>query len=174
MKHWDRNPIICRINIINPDYIIKACPIEATPKDIEEFKMHIEELLKLGAIRESRSPRRSTAFIVRNHTEEVRGKSRMVINYKRLNDNTVDDAYNIPNKQEWINRIQGSKYFSKFDLKARFWQVKMAEESVPWTAFTCPQGHYEWIVMPLGLKKMHQQYSKGKCKIYLTNIKALY
>jgi hypothetical protein len=29
----------------------------------------------------------------------VRGKSRMVINYKRLNDNTVDDAYNIPNKQ---------------------------------------------------------------------------
>jgi len=91
MKHWDRNPIICRINIINPDYIIKAC--------LEEFKMHIEELLKLGAIRESRSPHRSTAFIVRNHTEEVRGKSRMVINYKRLNNNIVDDAYNIPNKQ---------------------------------------------------------------------------
>jgi hypothetical protein len=44
----------------------------------------------------------------------------MVINYKRLNDNTVDDAYNISNKQEWINRIQGSKYFSNFDLKAGF------------------------------------------------------
>jgi hypothetical protein len=29
----------------------------------------------------------------------------MVINYKRLNDNTIDDGYNIPNKQEWINRI---------------------------------------------------------------------
>jgi DNA-binding transcriptional regulator YhcF (GntR family) len=48
----------------------------------------------------------------------MRGKSHIVINYKRLNDNTVDDAYNILNKQEWINRIQGSKYFSKFDLKA--------------------------------------------------------
>jgi hypothetical protein len=45
----------------------------------------------------------------------VRGKSRMSINYKRLNDTTVDDAYNIANKQEWINIIQGSKYFSKFD-----------------------------------------------------------
>jgi hypothetical protein len=45
----------------------------------------------------------------------------MVINYKRLNDNTVDDACNIPNKQEWINRIQGSSnFFSKFDLKAGF------------------------------------------------------
>ena len=42
--------------------------------------------------------------------------------------------------------------FQKFDLKAGFWQVKMEEESIPWTAFTCPQGHYEWLVMPLGLK----------------------
>jgi hypothetical protein len=55
--------------------------------------MHIEELLKLGAIRESRSPHRSASFIVRNHTEMVRGKSRMIINYKRLNDNAIDDAY---------------------------------------------------------------------------------
>jgi hypothetical protein len=59
MKHWDKNSIICKINIINPDYIIKACPIEATPKEIEEFKMHIEELLKLEAIHSKKSYRRS-------------------------------------------------------------------------------------------------------------------
>ncbi|KAK1573522.1 hypothetical protein QYE76_017367, partial [Lolium multiflorum] len=169
MKHWDKNSIVCKINIINPDYIIKTGPIEATPKDIEEFKMHIEELIKLKAIRESRSPHRSAAFIVRNHAEEVRGKSRMVINYKRLNDNTVDDAFNIPNKQEWINRIQGSKYFSKFDLKAGFWQVKMAEESIPWTAFTCPQGHYEWLVMPLGLKNAPALFQRKMQNIFNEN-----
>jgi hypothetical protein len=28
----------------------------------------------------------------------------------------------------------------------------MVEESIEWTTFTCPQGHFEWIVMPLGLK----------------------
>ena len=128
--------------------------------------MHIEELLKLGAIRESRSPHRSTAFIVRNNNEIARGKSRMVINYKRLNDNTIDDAYNIPNKQEWINRIQGSKYFSKFDLKAGFWQVKMAEESIPWTAFICPQGHYEWLVMPLGLKNAPALFQRKMQNIF--------
>jgi hypothetical protein len=109
------------LNIINPDYVIKTYPIEYTPKDIEDFNMHIEELLKLRAIRESRSPHRSTTFIVRNHSKIIRGKSRMIINYKRLNNNTIDDAYNIPNKQKWINRIQGSKYFSKFNLKVGFW-----------------------------------------------------
>ena len=56
MKYWDKNGIVCKINIINPNYIIKTSHIEATPKDIEEFKMHIEELLKLGAIIESTSP----------------------------------------------------------------------------------------------------------------------
>jgi hypothetical protein len=121
MKYWDRNSVTCKLNIINPDYIIKTRPIEYTQKDVEDFKMHIEELLMLKAIRESRSPHRSATFIVRNHSEIVRGKSQMVINYKRLNDNTVDDAYNIPNKQEWINRIQDSKYFSNFDLTAGFW-----------------------------------------------------
>jgi hypothetical protein len=152
MKYCDRNSITCKLNIINLDYIIKTSPIECTPNDIEDFKMYIEELLKLKAIRESRSPNRSATFIVRNHSEIVRGKSRMVINYKRLNNNMVDDAYNIPNKQEWINRIQGSKYFSNFDLKAGFYQVKIEEGSIPWMTFTCPQGHFEWLVMPLGLK----------------------
>jgi hypothetical protein len=56
MKYWDRNSITYKLNIINLDHIIKTSPIECTPKDIEDFKMHIEELLKLKAIRESRSP----------------------------------------------------------------------------------------------------------------------
>jgi hypothetical protein len=67
MKYLDRNSITCKLNIINLDYLIKTCSIEYTPKDIEDFKMHIEELLKLRAIIESRSLYRSVAFIVRNH-----------------------------------------------------------------------------------------------------------
>jgi hypothetical protein len=90
----------------------------------------------------------------------------LVINYKRLNDNTVDDAYNILNKQEWINRIQYSKYFSKFDLKAGFWQVKMEEEYIPWTAFTCPQGHFEWLVMSLGLKNAPGLFQKKNAEFF--------
>jgi hypothetical protein len=53
MKYRDRNSITYKLNIINPDYVIKTCPIECTLKDIEDFKMHIEELLKLRAIREN-------------------------------------------------------------------------------------------------------------------------
>jgi hypothetical protein len=41
MKYWDRNSITCKLNT---DYIIKTCPMECTPTDIEDFKMHIEKL----------------------------------------------------------------------------------------------------------------------------------
>ena len=51
--------------------------------------MHINELWKLGVIRRPNSPHRSPAFIVRKHSEIVRGKSRMVIDYRKLNDNTI-------------------------------------------------------------------------------------
>jgi len=105
--------------------------------------MHIEELLKLGVIRRSTSRHRSPAFIVNKHSEQVREKSRMVIDYRRLNDNTIEDAYDIPDKTKLINAIQTSKIFSKFDCKYGFWQIKMDPASIEWTAFTCPLGHFE-------------------------------
>ena len=77
--------------------------------------MHITELLKLGVIRKSISRQRSPAFIVNKHSEQVRGKSRMAIDYRRLNDNTIDDGYDIPDKSELINSVQENKVFSKFD-----------------------------------------------------------
>lgn len=90
--------------------------------------------------------------MVRNHSELVRGKARMVINYKRLNDNTRIDGYKLPDKTELINRIQERKIFSKFDCKSGYWQIKMHEQSIKWTAFTCSEGHFEYQVMPFELK----------------------
>ena len=49
----------------------------------------------------------------------------MVIDYRRLNDNTVDDAYDIPDKTELLNSIQGSRILSKFDCKSGSWQIRM-------------------------------------------------
>ena len=57
----------------------------------------------------------------------------MIIDYGRLNDNTVDDGYDIPDKSELINSIQESKIFSKFDCKSGFWQIKMHPNSIEWT-----------------------------------------
>jgi len=46
--------------------------------------------------------------MVRNHAEGKKGKARMGINYKKLNNNTIFDDYYIPNKTVLFNRIQGT------------------------------------------------------------------
>ena len=49
----------------------------------------IEVLLEKGLIRPSKSPHHAPAFYVRNRAEEVRGKARMVIDYRDVNKKTV-------------------------------------------------------------------------------------
>ena len=48
--------------------------------------------------------------------------------------------------------------FSKFDMKSRFWQIQISENDRYKIAFTTPFGHYEWNVMPLGLKNAPSEF----------------
>ncbi|ATZ69486.1 ORF3 polyprotein [Cacao swollen shoot Ghana N virus] len=160
MQHWAQNKVVCKLEIKNPDLIIEDRPIKhLTPAMEQQFQKHIKALLDIGVIRPSKSRHRTTAFIVQSGTtidqetkQVIHGKERMVFNYKRLNDNTEKDQYSLPGIQTILKKIGNKQVFSKFDLKSGFHQVAMAEESIPWTAFWVPQGLYEWLVMPFGLK----------------------
>nr|WKY95838.1 polyprotein [Dioscorea bacilliform BL virus] len=160
MKFWGQNKVQCKLEIINPNLVIQDKPLKhVTPAMEETFRRHIEALLKLKVIRPSTSQHRTTAFIVHSGTtidpktgKEVKGKERMVFNYKRLNDNTEKDQYSLPGINTILKKVGSSTIYSKFDLKSGFHQVAMHPDSISWTAFSVPGGLYEWLVMPFGLK----------------------
>lgn len=52
-----------------------------------------------------------------------------------------------------INRVSQANIFSKFDMENGFWQIQIHESDKYKTTFVTPFGHYEWNVMPFGLKK---------------------
>ena len=109
-------------------------------------------MLENNYIQKSNSKHTCPAFIVIKHSEQKRGKSRLVIDYRNLNAKTKTYNYPIPNKILKIRQIQGYNYFSKFDCKSGFYHLKLEEESKQLTAFTVPQGFYEWNVLPFGYK----------------------
>ncbi|ATZ69463.1 ORF3 polyprotein [Cacao swollen shoot CE virus] len=188
LKYWANNKILCHLDIKNPNLIIEDKPIKhLTPLMEQKFQKHIKALLDIGVIRPSKSKHRTTAFLVESGTsidpvtkKTIHGKERMVFNYKRLNDNTEKDQYSLPGIQTILKRVCNKKIFSKFDLKSGFHQVAMAEESIPWTAFWVPQGLFEWLVMPFGLKnapaifqrKMDQCFkgTEGFIAVYIDDI----
>lgn len=103
-------------------------------------------------IKKSKSPWSSFGFYVNKHSEIIRGKPRLVINFKPLNNCLADDCYPIPKPTDILAKMKKSRIYSKFDLKSGFWQVLINPKDTYKTGFTVPRGHYEWLVMPFGLK----------------------
>ena len=79
------------------------------------------------------------------------GTKRPTIDYRELNLKTIKNAYPLPRLEDCIDRLAGSEYYSSLDLVSGYWQVKVKEEDIPKTAFSCTYGHFEFLVMPFGL-----------------------
>ena len=80
------------------------------------------------------------------------GGLRFCIDLRKLNEQTIKDAYSLPRIDETHDSLQGSQWFSFLNLKSGYWQVEMDEESKLLTAFTVGLlGFYECKRMPFGL-----------------------
>ncbi|MCG7874805.1 MAG: RNase H-like domain-containing protein, partial [Candidatus Thiodiazotropha endolucinida] len=118
------------------------------PGMFEEVREHLKEMLDAGAIRPSQSPFSSNIVLVRKKDNSLR----FCIDFRKLNARTVPDAYSLPRIDETIDCLAGSKYFSKLDLRASYWQVPVREQDKNKTAFSVgPLGFYECNRMAFGL-----------------------
>jgi len=110
-------------------------------------------------IEDSKSPMGAPLFFVAKKD----GTQRMVIDYRKLNDITVKDAYPLPNMEELLEAARGAKVFSKFDLKFSYNLIRVRPEDKWKTAFITPWGlkqftvlHYRFANAPPMPSKIHQ------------------
>lgn len=108
----------------------------------------IDELLEEGRIEPSKSPYSSPIVLARKKNNEWR----LCVDFRQINENSIRDAYPIPQINSILEKLRNSKYFSTIDLRHGYWQIPMASASKPYTAFTVPgRGLFQWCVMPFGL-----------------------
>ena len=118
------------------------------PHKHDDMKDHLQEMLDIGAIQKSHSTWASTVVLV----QKKDGSLRFCINLRKLNNQTIKDAYLLPHIDETFDSLQGPQWFSSLNLKSGYWQVKMDEESKSLTTFTVgPLGFYGCKRMPFRL-----------------------
>ena len=118
------------------------------PHQYEEVRKHLQEMLDIGAICRSTSPRASPVVLV--HKKD--GSLQFCIDLRKLNNQTIKDAQSLLRIKDSLNCLDGAAIFTSLDLHSGYWQVEMIEDSKPLTAFTVgPLGFYECVWMPFGL-----------------------
>ena len=117
------------------------------PAELKEMKAQLEELLSKGFIRPSTSSLGAPVLFVKKKD----GSLRLCIDYRQLNQATICNQYLFPRIDELFDQLQGSRVYSKIDLRSGYHQLKVWENDVSKTAFRTRYGHYEFLVIPFGL-----------------------
>ncbi|KAG8489280.1 hypothetical protein CXB51_017326 [Gossypium anomalum] len=103
------------------------------PKELVELKAQIQELLDRGFIRPSVSPWGAPVLFVKKKD----GTIRMCIDYRQLNKLTIKNKYPLPRIDDLFDQLRGASG---------------QEVDIHKTAFRTRYGHYEFLVMPFGLR----------------------
>ena len=127
------------------------------PKTREDLKHLVQEMLSHGIIRPSFSPWSSAPVLVQKKS----GGKRFAVDYRGLNAKTVSDSYPLPQIADALDCFAGSNFYSCLDLTQGFWQIELEEESKPKTAFSTPQGHYEFNRCAFGLKTAPSSFQRA-------------
>ena len=135
------------IDLIPETEPISIPPYRMAPAELRELKAQLEDLLSKGFIRPSISPWGAPVLFVKKKY----GSLRLCIDYRQLNRVTIRNQYPLPRIDELFDQLQGSRVYSKIDLRSGYHQLRVQESDVPKTAFRTRYGHYEFLVMPFGL-----------------------
>ncbi|KAK2905711.1 hypothetical protein Q8A73_009654 [Channa argus] len=159
-----------------------APPIRLRPHRLPLVKRQaaqelIESMVANDLIEPSDSPWAAPMVMVRKKT----GKWRPSVDYRRLNPVTRKDYYRLPRIDVALDYVAGSCWFSSLDLRSRYWQMELAPEARPKTAFTIGQELWQFKVMPFVLcnapatfERLMEQVLKdipqGCCVVYLDDL----
>nr|GEY86343.1 putative reverse transcriptase domain-containing protein [Tanacetum cinerariifolium] len=176
-----------QIDLVPGAALVARAPYRLAPAEMQELSTHLQELSDKGFIRPSSSPWGTPVMFVKKKD----GSFRMCIDYHELNKLTVKNRYPLPRIDDLFDQLQGSRVYSKIDLRSGYHQLSVREEDIPKTAFMTHgfvivfiddiliysknrkehEGHLKFI---LKLLKDEELYAKFlKCEFWLLNIQFL-
>ena len=107
----------------------------------------VRRMLDLGVIEPSNSAWSSPIVLV----PKPDGTWRFCNDFRKLNEISKYDAYPMPRIDELIERLGPARYITTLDLTRGYWQVPLTPRAREKTAFTTPEGLFQYRVLPFGV-----------------------
>jgi len=120
---------------------VRVYPFSRNEK--EEVQKFVNKHLKKGYIRPSKLPQILPVFFVGKKD----GGKHMVMDYRRLNKQTVKNNYSLPLITDLVDSMGNKRVFTKMDLWWGYNNVRIKEEDEWKTVFTTHVRSYEPVVM---------------------------
>ena len=137
-RPWDH-----AIELLPGDHKIDCKTYNLILSEQEELDKFLEENLRTGKIRPSKSQFTSAFFFIKKKN----GKLRPVQDYQKLNAITIKNRYPLPLINELINKLKGAKYYTKLDIRWGYNNVQMKEGDEWKAAFRTNRGLFKPLVM---------------------------
>jgi len=122
-------------------------PYPASAADRCEINRIVGELRNAGLVTDTKSPYASPVLLVRKKN----GDARLVVDYRRLNKQTVKQPYPMPNIDEQLGILCDARLFSSLDLAHGFFQIPLTDSAKEKTAFITQDGTGQFERLVFGL-----------------------
>lgn len=141
---------------MKPGPVIRQKVRPMNPKMKESADQQIQDWLKDGVISPSVSEYSSPLVPVKKKD----GSIRWCVDFRQVNDRIEHDSFPIPKIEELVQGAAGYKLYSALDCFAAYNHIRVHKDSKKYTAFSTPDGHYEFDRMPFGLKPAVSVFSR--------------
>ena len=127
---------------------IKQHPYRLNPLKLKVMRQEIDYMLQNDLIEASSSGWSSPCVLV----PKPDGTYRFCTDFRQVNKATKSDSYPIPRVDDCVDKVGNAKYVTKLDLLKGYWQVPLSSRAKEISAFTTPDGLFQYKVMPFGMK----------------------
>ncbi|GJS45676.1 hypothetical protein Tco_0595797 [Tanacetum coccineum] len=156
---------------------VARAPYQLAPAEMQELSTQLQELSDRGFIR-PRVPSHLGAPVCLSRRKMV--SLRIFIDYRELNKLTVKNRYPLSRINDLFDQLQGSRIYSKIDLRSGYHQLRVRKEDISKTAFRTRYGHYDRrsiediLKRILNILKKEELYAKfSKCEFWLSKVQFL-
>ncbi|UYV69805.1 hypothetical protein LAZ67_7000807, partial [Cordylochernes scorpioides] len=131
-------------------------PYKTTGSEREAIREIVREWKDNGIVTEIRSPYASPVLLVRRKT----GDHRLVVDYRRLNIQTVKDKFPLPRIDDLLEGLRNAKFFTTLDLAHGYLQIPLTDKAKLKTAFITPDDTGQFERMIFGLANAPAEFQR--------------